>query len=45
MESLRIAASKGLRDLLAEALHAGFFKVGQIFFRPTGLKDFFPNSI
>jgi hypothetical protein len=36
MESLRIAASKGLRDLLAEALNSGFFKVGQIVFRPTG---------
>ena len=35
MESLRIAASKGLRELLADALSAGFFKVGQIVFRPT----------
>ena len=35
MESLRIAASKGLRDLLADALSVGFFKVGQVVFRPT----------
>lgn len=35
MESLRIAASKGLRDLLAGAVEAGFFQVGQIVFRST----------